>query len=57
MSERTDSEFAKDIEEAVRRISSYSNGLTYEAFLNLEIIGEAAKNDPLKRLLDSKALE
>ncbi len=54
MSERTDSEFATDIEEAIRRISSYTAGLTYEAFLldtktqdatvrNLEIIGEAAK--------------
>ena len=54
MSERTDSEFARDIEEAIRRISSYTTGLTYEAFLldtktqdaivrNLEIIGEAAK--------------
>jgi uncharacterized protein with HEPN domain len=55
MSERTDSEFARDIEEAIRRISSYAAGLTYESFLldtktqdaivrNLEIIGEAAKS-------------
>jgi uncharacterized protein with HEPN domain len=55
MSERTDSESARDIEEAIRRISEYATGLTYEAFLldtrtqdaivrNLEIIGEAAKN-------------
>jgi uncharacterized protein with HEPN domain len=55
MSERTDSESARDIEEAIRRISEYAAGLTYEAFLldtrtqdaivrNLEIIGEAAKN-------------
>ena len=55
MSERTDSEVARDIEEAIRRISAYTAGLTYEAFLldtktqdavvrNLEIIGEAAKN-------------
>ena len=53
MSERTDADFARDIEEAIRRISSYTAGLTYEAFLldtktqdatvrNLEIIGEAA---------------
>jgi uncharacterized protein with HEPN domain len=55
MSKRTDSDFARDMEEAIGRISSYSAGLTYEAFLldtktqdaivrNLEIIGEAAKN-------------
>jgi uncharacterized protein with HEPN domain len=55
MSERTDSDFARDMEEAIRRISAYTDGLTYEAFLldtktqdaivrNLEIIGEAAKN-------------
>jgi uncharacterized protein with HEPN domain len=55
MSERTDFDFASDIEEAIRRISFYTAGLTYEAFLldtktqdaivrNLEIIGEAAKN-------------
>jgi len=54
MSERTDSDFARDMEEAIRRISAYTNDLTYEAFLldtktqdaivrNLEIIGEAAK--------------
>src|SRR5216683_7873644 len=54
MSERTDSDFARDMEEAIRRISAYTNGLTYETFLldtktqdaivrNLEIIGEAAK--------------
>ncbi|HMG73468.1 MAG TPA: DUF86 domain-containing protein [Pyrinomonadaceae bacterium] len=54
MSERTDSDFARDIEEAIKRISAYSAGLTYETFLldtktqdaivrNLEIIGEAAK--------------
>ena len=55
MSKRTDSDFARDMEEAIRRISSYTAGLTYEAFLldtktqdaivrNLEIIGEAARN-------------
>ena len=54
MSKRTDSDFARDMEEAIGRISSYSAGLTYEAFLldtktqdaivrNLEIIGEAVR--------------
>ena len=54
MSERTDSELVRDILEAARRISSYTENLTYESFLadlktqdavtrNLEIIGEAVK--------------
>jgi len=55
MSDRTDSDFVSDIQEAIRRIEAYTSGVTYEAFLadtktqdavirNLEIIGEAAKN-------------
>lgn len=52
MSKRTDSDFARDIEEAIRRISSYTAGLTYEAFLLdtktqdaiVRNLGEAAKN-------------
>ena len=55
MSDRTDSDFVSDIQEAIRRIEAYTAGVTYEAFLadtktqdavirNLEIIGEATKN-------------
>ena len=55
MSDRTDSDFVSDIQEAIRRIADYTAGVTYEAFLadtktqdavirNLEIIGEATKN-------------
>jgi uncharacterized protein with HEPN domain len=55
MSKRTDSEFLRDIEEAINRISAYTRGITYEEFLrdtktqdavvrNVEIIGEAVKN-------------
>jgi uncharacterized protein with HEPN domain len=55
MSKRTDREFLSDILEAIRRIKAYTEGMTYEAFLedtktqdavvrNLEIIGEAVKN-------------
>jgi len=55
MSERKDSEFVEDIREAIRRISVYTAGMDYDAFLadiktqdavtrNLEIIGEAVKN-------------
>lgn len=55
MSERRDSDFLQDINEAVQRIGIYTEQLTYEGFLqdtktqdavirNLEIIGEAAKN-------------
>lgn len=55
MSERTDRAFLSDIQEAVRRITAYTTGVTYETFLadtktqdavirNLEIIGEATKN-------------
>lgn len=54
MSKRTDVEFLTDILEAIRRIQSYTAGMTFETFLrdmktqdavirNLEIIGEAAK--------------
>jgi uncharacterized protein with HEPN domain len=54
MSERSDAEFISDIVEAISRISAYTTGMTYEAFLadtktqdatvrNLEIIGEAVK--------------
>jgi uncharacterized protein with HEPN domain len=56
MSERTDSDFLRDIQEAIRRIRAYSpDAMTYDQFLadtktqdavvrNLEIIGEATKN-------------
>ena len=55
MSERRDSDFLQDINEAVQRIGVYTEQLSYEEFLqdiktqdavirNLEIIGEAAKN-------------
>ncbi len=55
MSERADVEFLTDTKEAVLRINSYTENLSYERFLedkktqdavvrNLEIIGEAAKN-------------
>ena len=55
MSERTDSDFLSDIQEAIRRIIEYTAGMTYQAFVedtktqdavirNLEIIGEATKN-------------
>lgn len=55
MSKRRDLDFLRDILEAARRIESYTEGMTYEAFLgdtktqdavirNLEIIGEATKN-------------
>lgn len=55
MSDRTDTDFLSDIQEATRRVRVYTTGMTYEAFLadtktqdavirNLEIIGEATKN-------------
>ena len=55
MSERRDSDFLSDIQEAIRRAMAYTAGMTYETFLadnktqdavirNLEIIGEATKN-------------
>jgi uncharacterized protein with HEPN domain len=55
MSEREDKDFLTDIQEAIRRISKYTEGMTYPAFLgdtktqdavirNIEIIGEATKN-------------
>lgn len=54
MSERADSDFLSDIQEAVRRIKAYTSPMTYERFLadvktqdavirNLEIIGEATR--------------
>jgi uncharacterized protein with HEPN domain len=55
MSERKDSDFLSDIQEAIRRAMDYTAGMVYDAFLsdnktqdavirNLEIIGEATKN-------------
>ncbi len=55
MSERGDKEFLGDINEAIERIFSYIDEVSYEEFLqktiiqdavvrNLEIIGEAVKN-------------
>lgn len=57
MSERADVEFLADTKEAVIRVNSYTENLSYEQFLedkktqdavvrNLEIIGEAAKIFP-----------
>ncbi|MCS6907098.1 MAG: DUF86 domain-containing protein [Anaerolineales bacterium] len=54
MSKRTDREFLSDILEAIRRAQAYTEGMTFETFLqdtktqdavvrNLEIIGEATK--------------
>lgn len=54
MSNRTDKEFLADIQEAIRRIRTYTHEMTYREFLadtrtqdavirNLEIIGEATK--------------
>ena len=54
MSERSERESIKDIQEAIRRISRYLNSMSYEAFLadtktqdavirNVEIIGEATR--------------
>jgi uncharacterized protein with HEPN domain len=55
MSERTDIEYLADTKEAVLRINTYIQDLTFEQFIedkktqdavvrNLEVIGEAAKN-------------
>ena len=55
MSKRTDRDFLSDIQEAIRRITTYVAGMSYEAFItdiktqdavirNLEIIGEATKD-------------
>lgn len=55
MSKRADSDFLRDIREAVRRIQTYTTDIAYDQFLedlksqdavirNLEIIGEATKN-------------
>lgn len=53
--ERRDRDYLSDIMESMRRVVSYVEGLSYEAFMrdtrtqdavvrNIEIIGEAAKN-------------
>ncbi|RLG25696.1 hypothetical protein DRN85_05060 [Methanosarcinales archaeon] len=55
MSKRGDVEFLRDIQEAIRRIRSYIEDMSYNGFLkdlktedavvrNIEIIGEAVKN-------------
>jgi uncharacterized protein with HEPN domain len=55
MSERADRDLVGDIQEAIRRIATYTAGMTEEAFMadvktqdavirNLEILGEATKN-------------
>ncbi len=55
MSERADRNFLSDLQEAIRRIEVYTEGMAYQTFLedtrtqdavirNLEIIGEATKN-------------
>jgi uncharacterized protein with HEPN domain len=55
MSERADDDFLRDIREAVRRIKTYTDAMTYDRFLadiktqdavvrNLEVIGEATKS-------------
>lgn len=55
MSKRGDIEFLGDMGEAIKRIESYTNNMSYEHFSNdimaqdavirnIEIIGEAAKN-------------
>jgi uncharacterized protein with HEPN domain len=55
MSERIDQDFLSDIQEAIRRIMTYTAGMTYQVFLrdtktqdavirNLEVMGEAVKN-------------
>lgn len=55
MSERADSDFLRDVRQALRRIKTYTDATTYDQFLadtktqdavvrNLEIIGEAVKS-------------
>lgn len=55
MSERSDRDCLRDIQEAVRRIEAYISGMSYKTFggdtktqdavtRNLEVIGEATKN-------------
>lgn len=55
MSKRRDLDFLSDIYEAIQRIATYTESMTYEQFLrdyktqdavvrNLEVIGEAAKS-------------
>ena len=57
MSKRGSKEFLKDIQEAIRRIQTYTKNLKFQDFLtdiltqdavvrNFEIIGEAVKNVP-----------
>lgn len=54
MSERADGDFLRDIQEAMRRIAAYTEGMAHDRFLadtktqdavirNLEIMGEATK--------------
>lgn len=54
MSERADGDLLRDIQESMRRITTYTAGMTYDRFLddiktqdavirNLEIIGESTK--------------
>lgn len=58
MAKRGNAELLGDIKEAIRRIESYTKGISYQAFLkdlkvqdavvrNVEIIGEAVKNLPV----------
>jgi uncharacterized protein with HEPN domain len=55
MSKRSDQDLLTDIQEAIRRITSYTSEMSYETFMvdtktqdavirNLEIMGEATKN-------------
>lgn len=55
MSKRGNLELLKDIDEAIKRIETFTHGMDYDGFLsdiktqdavirNIEIIGEAAKN-------------
>ena len=65
MSEKTDTDFLLHITEAIYRTIIYTNGMTYEEFIqdtkthdavirNIEIIGEAVKNlsDDIKTVYD-----
>ena len=53
--ERRNKEYLKDIKDSIERVTSYTEGLTYDEFMkdnktqdavvrNLEVIGEATKN-------------
>jgi len=55
MSERADTDFLYDIQEAIHRIITYTTSMSYDSFLNdiktqdaviqnLQVIGEATKN-------------